>query len=330
MANNGVLPLFIHNKKIFSDYQLIGRDENALTYALGHCLSLDREFLSSFLRRCQFKSVTRATVGHAEIHLQKGKQEAGIVDLEIFIPDRLQLIVEAKVDEGYPTTNQIQTYVKRLDRGLESKVVVLTKITDEKIRNSLRHQFKKKIGFLAWSDIMELSQNLAEHDDSTFQLQDFSAFMEEVYAMRINAEEEVWIVPLSTKWKAKSKDISVAELHIKHAFWVMGDRRPRRAIYMGFRYDGYLQYFGRIKKIEYERKSSQIGPKIAEEFWSKKYKWDVIRLDNLIPFPKRLRSGNIYNKHIYCDLDLLLTANSILEAATLMRERRAKKNSDKL
>lgn len=328
------LPLFLHDKPIFSDYQLIGHDENALTYAFGHCLSFDRELLSSFLRRCQFKGVTSANIGHAEIYLQRGAHESGIVDLEIFIQDRLQLIVEAKVGEGYPTIGQIQKYIKRLiDRGFESKVVVLTKLTDERVKNSLKQQFGKKIGFLTWADIMELSQRLAEHDDSTFKLRNFSDFMKEVYGMSINVEEEVWIVPLSTKWIAKSKNISAAELHAKHGFWVMGDWRTRRSIYMAFRYDGYLQCFGRIKQIDRGLKSSQIcpDPKIAKEFWSNKYEpYDVVRLEKVINFPKKLRSGNIRSRHVYCDFDLLLTSDSILEAESRMRKRRAEKNGKQL
>ena len=217
MDNIRSLPLYLQGKLIFSDYQLIGRHENALTYALGHCLSFDREFLSSFLRRCQFKGVTKANVGRAEIHLQKREREAGIVDLEIFIQDRLQLIVEAKVNEGYPSIAQVRTYIQRIQRfnkrGIQSKVVVLTNITNDKVKNCLKGQFGKQIGFLTWSDILELSQKLAEHDDSTFNLRSFSAYMKEVYHMIINAEEEVWIVPLA-KWKAKGQNINVADLHV--------------------------------------------------------------------------------------------------------------------
>jgi len=327
------LPLFLHDKPILSDYQLIGHDENALTYALGHCLSFDGKFLSAFLRKCQFKGITSTNVGHAEIHLQRGSNESGIVDLEISIQDRLQLIVEAKVGEGYPTIDQVQKYVKRLTvRGIESKVIVLTKVTDDKVKKWLKHQFGKKIGFLTWSDIMRLSQRLAERHDATFNLRNFYDFMKEVYGMSINSEEEVWIVPLSTKWKAKRADIIVADFHVQHRFWVMGDWRTRRSIYMGFRYNGYLNYIGRIMRIDRDLTSSEIVPKfpsISKEFWPEKNgPWDVVRLGMLIPFPKKLKSGNIHNRHVYCDFDLLLTSDSILEAETLMKERRAKRNDD--
>ena len=146
--------------------------------------------------------------------------------------------------------------------------------------------------------------------------------------MSLDAEVEVWIVPLSTKWKAKSEDISVADLHVKHCFWVMGTRKPRRALYMGFRYNGLLQYIGRIKRTDYALKSSQIGPKIATEFWTRKYEpYDVIRLEKLIPFPKKLPSGNLHNRHVYCDIDFLLTADTIIEAERLTKKRREKISS---
>jgi len=334
MNTTGGLPLFLHGKQIFSDYQLIGSDENALTFALGHCLSRDRKFLSAFLKKCQFKGVT----SDAEVHLQKKereskkKRDSGIVDLEIIIHDRLQLIVEAKVGGDYPTIDQIRKYIKRLDRGIESKVIVLTVITDDKAKNNLRRQFRKKIGFLIWSDILGLSKKLAVQDDSTFNLRTLSTFMKEVYDMSINAQEEVWIVPLSIKWKAKSADIIVADFHVQHRFWVMGDWRTRRSIYMGFRYNGYLKYIGRIMRIDRGLKSSEIVPKfpkISREFWPEKNgPFDVVRLEKLIPFPQKLRSGNIHNRHVYCDFDLLLTSDSILEAESRMKERKAKKIGD--
>jgi hypothetical protein len=103
---------------------------------------------------------------------------------------------------------------------------------------------------------------------------------------------------------------------------------------MGFRYNVYLQYIGRIIRIDREVKSSKIVPKfpkISREFWPEKYgPFDVVRLADLIPFPKKLKSGNIYNKHIYCDFDLLLTSDSILEAQSRMIERRKRNTGDQL
>jgi hypothetical protein len=318
------LPIFLHNRKISSDYQLLGNDENALTYALGHCLSHDRIFLAAFLRRCKFKGVKSTNVGRAEIHLQEQQEEKGIVDLEIFIEGKLQLIVEAKKGGGYPGFDQIKKYMKRLiTRQVESRVVVLTEVIDDIIRKSLMQQFGKHIEFLTWSDVLYLSQSLIEGNNATFTIHSFSAFMKEVYAMNLNVEEEVWIVPLSTKWKTKKEHMSAAEVHVKYGFWVMGNWKTRRSLYMAFRYDGRLQYIGRIKGIESGLKSSEICPMDVRDFWRPEYEpYDVVRLDKVIPFPIKLSSGNIYNKHIYCDFDLLLTSKSILEAESRMRKRR--------
>jgi len=90
----------------------LGNDENALTYALGHCLSHDRKFLAAFIRKCKFKSIKATNVGRAEIHLQENQDEKGIVDLEILIKGKLQLIVEAKIGGGYPEVNQINPHAR--------------------------------------------------------------------------------------------------------------------------------------------------------------------------------------------------------------------------
>jgi len=319
-------------KTVCSDYQLLGNDENALTLALGHCMSHEDKFLAAFLRWCGFKGVRSVQTRNAEISIQKYQENEGITDLEIEIPDRIHLIIEAKIGGGIPKECQIDNYIKRLkNTGSKAKVVILTKVKNNRTESTLRKKFGKRVEFRTWSGVMELARKLlsnSSHNDSTFKVHSFYGFMKEVYNMSIDADVEVWIVSLSTKWKAKSEDISVADLHVKHCFWVMGPRRAPRALYMGFRYNGHLQYIGRIKRIDYGLKSSQIGPKIATEFWEKKYEpYNVIRLEKLIPFPKKLPSGNLHSRHVYCDIDFLLTADTIIEAERLTKKRREKINS---
>ncbi|MRS03414.1 hypothetical protein EG832_09360, partial [bacterium] len=184
MKNNidGRLLLSVHSKQICSEYELIGHDENALTYALGHSLSHDKKFLSSFLRLCNFKNVTSRNIGHAQIDLQKKESESGIVDLEIFIEGRLHLIIEAKIGAGYPRISQIEPYVKRLDdKCAQARVVVLTKIIDDKIKYELKKAFKERIYFLTWSDVLGLTEELASNDESIFDPNSFSSFLRKVY-----------------------------------------------------------------------------------------------------------------------------------------------------
>jgi len=79
-------------KTVYSDYQLLGNDENALTLALGHCMSHDNKFLAAFLRWCNFKGVRSGHVRNADISIQKYQENEGITDLEIEVPDRIHLI----------------------------------------------------------------------------------------------------------------------------------------------------------------------------------------------------------------------------------------------
>ena len=328
MSNNSNrISLRLYNRPVSSDYQLLGNDENALTFALGHCLSRDDEFLAAFLRWCGFKGTTKTQAGHAEINLQSFQKFEGITDLEVLIPGRLQLIVEAKVGGGFPEENQVATYVKRLmNSTISSRILVLTQVGDGQMESRLRKSFVKRITFRTWAGVRELALRIAQHEDSTFNVQTLSDFMKEVYGMSLDAEEEVWIVPLSAELLGRQKNVSVADLHVKHSFWVMGARTPRRSLYMGFRYNGHLQYIGRIGRIDRGIKSRQIGPKLAMEYWREKHEpYDVVRLENLIRFPKKLPSGNLHNRHVYCDFDLLLSSDTIVEAANRTSERRKKK-----
>lgn len=322
--------LFLHDKELISDYHLLGNDENSLTFALGHVLSRDSEFCSAFIRWCGFKGITSTQACNAEIRLQSYHIENGITDVEIFLPNRLQIIVEAKVGGDFPGHKQIEKYFSRLSIKMNSKLVVLTKASNDRLKSDLEKEFSRKVEFRSWNGVLDLSKQLAKHEDSTYDIQSFSNFLKEVYGMTLDVQEEVWIVSLAMNWKAKSEDMTVAEFHVKNKLWVMGERNPRRALYMGFRYDGHLQYIGRIKRIDYGVKASEIGPKIAMEFWGKKDEpYGVVRLENMVRFPNKLPSGNLHSRHVYCDFDLLLTSKSVLEAANLTRKRREKSVASK-
>ncbi len=285
--------IILHGEAISSDYRLLGSDENALTLALGHCLSLDDAFLAAFLRQCDFRGIKSTQVRNAIIGLQAHQIEQGITDLEIHIPKRLHLIIEAKVGGQFPKREQVEKYVKRLRyQGSRGKVMVLTRDPNDRMESNLRAEFPKRVGFRTWNEVLELAQeHAANEDEHAFSaVRAFADFMKEVYGMSIYAPD-VFMVPLATKkWKATSKGESVADLHVKHRFWVTDDRSHRPSRYMGFRFDGRLQYIGRIKEIKRDVKSSEISP-YATEFWSRERLWEVVRLEELVKFPYHIAIG---------------------------------------
>lgn len=106
-----------------------------------------------------------------------------------------------------------------------------------------------------------------------------------------------------------SCDIEIEDGKVEPPPGVRGDI-ARIYMYMDWAYPGHGIISRKNKKLF--------------EAWGAKNLWDVVRLGELIPFPKKLPSGNLHNRHVYCDFDLLLTSETVFEAARRTADRRQK------
>src|SRR5207248_1387534 len=111
-----------------SVFDLLGRKENDLTYAVGWCLASSPKFLSCFA------SAVGVGFGPAEdvdVRLQtydRNDDRVGITDIQLRSP-RAHVIVEAKRGWSVPTRAQLRRYAPILRRSSarERRFVVLTR-----------------------------------------------------------------------------------------------------------------------------------------------------------------------------------------------------------
>lgn len=116
--------LFIHDEEVNSLFEILGDEENDLSYSLGYVLSecpkLLKEIISQVYKNIKF--------GNAVIKLQKSGDDSGFTDFEITIDNEYFFIIEAKKGWTLPDTNQLKKYLSRFREFKKTKraFIVLT------------------------------------------------------------------------------------------------------------------------------------------------------------------------------------------------------------
>ena len=172
-----------------SIFRLIGKDEDALTYALGFLLAHDPDFCVKVVRLCGVGRVPRGFRDAYTVHLQEvTDRHFGRRDIVIESSD-LRVVLEAKIRRSEPTTEQLVKYAieERLWRKFDTRTVVaLTQVklnssTWEKTNSKLAD---KEIDFSAvqWHQIIRLALEHTPSDDSDVSRYLFDEFIR--YARR--------------------------------------------------------------------------------------------------------------------------------------------------
>src|SRR5208283_2827300 len=117
--------LYLHNKPIESLFQLLGEDENDITYSIGWALHRSKAFLRLFLKQTLG---THVDSNQAAIYLQHHQHMKGITDIEIKVSNQFHLIVEAKKGWTLPKKKQLKKYASRIKRDgwPDRRIVVLS------------------------------------------------------------------------------------------------------------------------------------------------------------------------------------------------------------
>src|SRR4051812_5765644 len=107
-----MIELTLHGKGVPTVFNLLGENENDMTYSLGWVLShsqivTEKVLEFAFKRRPRFTKYSLA--------LQESHPGGGYTDVEIQA-DRMHLIIEAKKGWNLPSRGQLERYSKRLRR----------------------------------------------------------------------------------------------------------------------------------------------------------------------------------------------------------------------
>jgi hypothetical protein len=153
--------LNISGKSASSVFDLLGTDENDITYSVAWALSRCPAFLQKFL-----EEVIQWTgdISNAVVRLQtyeKNGTQIGITDMEIEIADQFHLIIEAKKGWILPTTEQILKYTQRpsyvSSTAPVKKIVVCSECSKEYADVNLMRRLPG-VSHLSWGAISELAR----------------------------------------------------------------------------------------------------------------------------------------------------------------------------
>jgi hypothetical protein len=263
-------------------------------------------------------------LAEAEISLEHHDDTDGAYsDIEISLPGRFRIIIEAKINLAVPTQRQLETLRSRLIRCAEpyKKLIVLLQWQGQRTKQDSTTAAHLDEEWWNWADVRELVEQAAKKDGSTFALQEFLSFLQKEYDMPLQFEAEVWVVPLGRQPVARGSSVTLADVPAKFGKYIFPTRfNPRRTLYIGFRYDGKLQSIHRIlERVDGVQNYSEIIPQLDAPIGEPCTAFD---LGDPLPLKDHPPSGPLRNTHVYCDLDLLLTSRNVQDAARRTRERR--------
>ncbi|MBA2719243.1 MAG: hypothetical protein H0U52_08410 [Chloroflexi bacterium] len=323
--------LVLHGRPVETVFDLLGRDENDMTYALGWGLTHNAAALAAFVER----SAPGTALGEpVVVDLQQhDREDGGYTDIEVISPE-FHVIVEAKRGWGPPSAGQLRRYEARFaraDRPVQ-RVVVLTQNGAESL---VRHQLGPweppapiKAAVVSWSDLVLLLREAGRRGPLAERrlVRELASYLGGLADMRNTESNQVYVVSLSSDplggWPASITAIQVVTDFGRYFFPAAAAGWPKvPPNYVAFRYWGTLQSIHHVDDYT-------IIDNPSEHFPGAPTRSDPLFLLTLGPAIKpdhEVRTGNTIRRaaRAWIDLDLLLTSKTISAASELSKARRA-------
>jgi hypothetical protein len=319
--------LTVHGRPISNFFELLGDDENALTFAVGWTLRqsprLLRDLLNEIFNR---RADTKQTV----IRLQGYQSEHGYTDIEIDFPNVGCAIIEAKRGWNLPSREQLVKYASRETFRLAKKkrLVVLNESVPEFVNHNLSvpKALRPLVKPIRWQWLIAAADQLTKKVGNIEKgvLRGMSDYLRDHTTARDPWSNLVYVVALSAGVLPESKItwIDVVEKKRRY-FHPVGPPGwpPDPPTYLGFRYGGKLQS---IHFVESYSVVDSLDRDIPEIKWGKLNRPHFIYVLGKPLRPDHdVKTGRIFrNGRVKCALDLLLTSKTISDALKLTHKRR--------
>lgn len=299
------MSLFGYGKTIVNVFQLLGDKENDITRAISYLFSTSRSFLLSFLKHC---GVVDADLVFEEISVYYQRHnENGITDIEIAKEGSFYVVIEAKAHYGLPSYEQLKKYAEYLKKknGSSKYILTMSNISREAAKKELPDTIEGiPVSHIPYSDIMKYAKDslMDTKGEARIFLKHFISYLSEVIDMKDKHSNIVYVTPIGGE-SIKEHDV-LRQYHCP----VGGQGFPKEPPnYIGFRFKGKLQYINFVEKVEYYKEDKLyfrffLGP-------------------DIVPTKKIRAGGKIRSNKYNCDIDLLLTCDTILEAYRKSEER---------
>jgi hypothetical protein len=318
--------LFLHNRPIDSVFELLGKDENDITYSVGWAMARSRFFLRQFVRE---------TVGYggdvweSAIRLQHFRRQGGITDIEIELPGEFHVIVEAKRGWNLPGPRQLKKYARRLrnSSGAIRKIVVLSECSPEYARHNLHlHRVRGvPVAAISWNAVARMATRAlarGKHAEKRL-LRELLSYMGRVTTVQDIESNWVLVVSLAhgfhTGWRIKWADIVRKKRRYFHPMGVNG--WPKEPLnYIAFRYHGKLLSIHHVDSYEVTTDFHKAVPEIPSKEREPHF---LYKLGKPIVPASEVRNGRVYpSGRVWCMLDTLLTCKTVSEARDLSNKRK--------
>jgi hypothetical protein len=333
--------LFLHGRKIETIFDLLGREENDMTYALGWALAQSPQFLKQL---AEMLGLMEGNSERLRIHLQEHQSSKGFTDVEIHDPGESHVIIEAKRGFTVPSKEQLSKYAARLNHSSDNPKTRLLVVLAESDRQELwldRHVPKEIDGIavksISWHKFKKSAERAAQlgiHAEKHL-LRQFIQYLGAATTMQNQNSNVVYVVALNREGFGCG-DVSfvdVVERHHKyfHPIGGTGGGWPYEPPnYMGFRYDGELKS---IHHVESYIVIDDYAPHFTPKSTPTPCPHFLYSLGPAIKPSHRVpTSGSGHSifraARQWCFIDLLLTAGSVAEAAHLTKQRLAEADQD--
>lgn len=320
--------LLLHGRPVPTVFDLLGRNENDMTYALSWGLARSGRFLGAVIRAV---TGADADTDDAVINLQRHDRLGGFTDVEVSIPGSLHLIFEAKRGWNLPTDAQLRLYAQRLDasEAEDRRLVVLTQWGAEAFVTSRLGDWELPYprATLGWERLARLAEQAVRSGPLAERrlLRELATYLATVADMRDIDSNRAYVVSLSggtiEGWPMSMR--SVVEDHHRYFFPVGRGGWPKvPPNYMAFRYDGRLQSIHHVDDYAIGTEMGQFLPGVPPTGWDPHY---VVTLGPSIRPAHEVRNGPLVKRAMrtWIDIDLLLTRPTITDALRATRERRS-------
>jgi hypothetical protein len=316
----------LHGRSIKSVFELLGSDENAMTYALGWCMA----HVAGLIELLATEFDADAPGSDATVLLQEHGGKNGITDIEVYDPGKVAWILEAKAGFSPPSIEQLTKYADRLlalDDTHAAKMLVVLAQSDRRDL-WLKMQVPQSVNdvpvrVVSWGQIRKCADKAYAVTDNTGKalLRQFTGFLDRVLGMQVTTSNNVFVVSISrdTFGGGPTTFMEVVEKFGKY-FHPVGSGWPvSPPNYMAFRWDGRLQSIHHVDEYEIITDFALHFPDTTEGQMRPHF---LYHLGPAIRPSHEVRTGgNIQSARLYAHIDLLLTADTIIEAGAKTRER---------
>lgn len=236
--------LTLHGNHVGSVFRLLGRDENAATYALGFAMSRSPTLRALIVERVLPGAAPDAL--DVKIALQHRGPDAGITDIEIICSD-YHIVVEAKVGLALPSFRQLALYAGRMAERPSRRLVSVSAAPPEYAASVLPQEVDGVIVVhVPWAEVVALARRARACTKSSLEklwLQELDQHCEEYVKPARILSNEVFVVSLSHDQLCVDPPYTWIDVYRAGSYFhPVGRSWPvEPPNFIGFRFDGKLQ-----------------------------------------------------------------------------------------